>query len=354
MSSARTLRIGILGFGFMGRMHYRCWKSLDGAEVVAVAESDTAALGDAGRNRGNVPGAEAAVDLAGIHLYSDLPSMLAAEKLDAVSLAVPTHLHPECTLAALAAGVHVLCEKPIALNLADARRMVAAARESRRVLQIGHCIRFWPEYVKAKEIVDSGVYGKVIAASFLRLAATAARRAGTWFVNEEASGGMPLDLHIHDTDFIQYLFGMPRAVSSGGALTEVGLDHIATRYDYGDRRLITAEGGWALTPGFGFTMRFHLVLEQATIDFQFPRDPALVVYPAEGEKIIPVCPPGDGYVREIEHFARRIRGQEVPPLATPESACDSLRIVLAERESVRRGCPVALESFGLEESNHAV
>jgi 1,5-anhydro-D-fructose reductase (1,5-anhydro-D-mannitol-forming) len=90
-------------------------------------------------------------------------------------------------------------------------------------------------------------------------------------------------------------------------------------------------------PGYGFDMRFHLVLERATIDFDMRRTPTLRLYPAEGEAIVPDCEPGDGYSQEIAHFAGQIRGQSLPVVVTPEQAWNSLRIVEAERESVRTG-----------------
>jgi len=222
------LKVGILGFGFMGRMHYRCWRALEGVEVVAICEADPAALRDTGR--GNIAGASDAVDLEGVRLYADLGEMLRQEPLDAVSVTVPTHLHARCTLQALASGLHVLCEKPMAIDLADGRRMIDAAERSGRVLQIGHCVRFWPEYAKAREIIASGAHGRVQAATFQRLAATAARRPASWYMNDAISGGMPLDLHIHDTDFVQYAFGMPRAVQSSGVTSAAGrLVHMLTR-----------------------------------------------------------------------------------------------------------------------------
>lgn len=337
------LRVGIVGFGFMGRMHYRCWNALPEADVVAICEADPRALDDTNKTRGNIEGAEGAVDLDRVHLYTDLAEMLAQEHLDAVSITVPTHLHASYTLQALDLGVHVLCEKPIALRLADASQMLEAAQRSGRILQIAHCIRFWPEYATAKEIVDSGVYGPVLAATFQRLAATAWRKAGTWFAKEELSGGMPLDLHIHDTDFVQYLFGMPTAVYSCGVNTpEGGLAHMTTRYRYNDGKLVTAEGGWAMVPSYGLDMRFHLVFERATLAFDYRCKPTLRLCTAEGDVIEPDCGAGDGYSRQIAHFARQIRAEHVPPVITPEEAWNSLRIVEAERESVRRGCEVSL------------
>ncbi len=349
------LKIGIAGFGFMGRMHYRCWKALPGVQVAAVCDSDAQALGDAAKSRGNIAGAEADVDLTGTAIYEDFEQMLRQESLDAVSVTVPTFLHATASVAALEAGVHVLCEKPMALTLDDGRRMIDAASRSGNLLQIGHCIRFWPEYAKAKEIVDSGRYGRVLVATFHRLAATAARKAGTWFADETLSGGMAMDLHIHDTDFVQYLFGMPQAVSSGGAPASRGAPaHIVTRYRYNDDMLVTAEGGWAMMPSFGFEMRFHIAMERATLRYDLHREPRLLLCPADGEPTALPCESGDGYSRQIDHFARRIVGESLPTVTTLEDSCNSLRIVLAECESVKTGREVSLDAPNPKEACHAV
>jgi len=337
------LRVGIVGFGFMGRMHYRCWRQTPSVEVVALCEADSRSLEGTTATQGNIAGAEGDVDLSKLRIYGELAPMLAAERLDAVSITVPTHLHPACAIAALESGAHVLCEKPIALDLGDAQRMVEASERCGRLLQVGHCVRFWPEYAEAKRIVDAGTYGRVLAATFQRLAATAARKAGGWFTNEKLSGGMPLDLHIHDTDFVHYLFGMPRAVCSVGVEgAEGGVTHMATRYEYADGKLVTAEGGWAMMPSYGFVMRFHLVLERATLDYDMRQKPSLRVCPAGAEAFSPEIGDGDGYAREVAHFARRVQGENVPTVITAQEAMDSLRIVQAERESVRRGERVCL------------
>ncbi len=331
------LRVGIVGFGFMGRMHYRCWRNTPDTEVVALCDADARSLQGTAATQGNIAGAEGAVDFSSLRVYDELDSMLQAEHLDAVSITVPTHLHAACSIPALEAGAHVLCEKPIALNVADAEHMIDTARRCARILQVGHCVRFWPEYVWAKQIIDSGAYGQVLAATFQRLSATAARKAGGWFTDERLSGGMPLDLHIHDTDFVHYLFGMPRAVCSVGVEdSQGGLTHMATRYEYDDGKLVTAEGGWAMMPSFGFEMRYHVVLQRATLDYDMRQKPTLRVCPAEGEAFTPDCGATDGYVRQVMHFAQRVRGEAVSPVITPQQALGSLRIVSAERESVRR------------------
>lgn len=335
------IKVGIIGFGFMGRMHTRCWKERDDARVAAICDTQAAALRGAGQGLGNIAGAEGEVDLSGIAVYADPEEMLAREKLDAVSITVPTYLHAGLTVTALESGAHVLCEKPMALTRDEARTMIATAERSGKVLQIGHCIRFWPEYAKAKEIVDGGVYGRVIAATFRRLSATARSKQGSWFSNEEQSGGMVFDLHIHDTDFVQHLFGMPASVCSHGAASPAGdIAHIVTHYRYNDGTLITAEGGWAMVPSCGFEMSFNIVLETAVLSFDSRRSPTLKLFPAAGEPTFPPIEAGDGYSRQIDHFVRQIRGERVPPVITPQQALDSLRIAEAERESARKGAPV--------------
>ncbi len=337
------LNIGIIGFGFMGRMHYRCWKARTDARVVAICDTNAGATQGCGKGLGNIAGAEGDVDLRDVAIYTDPEEMFAREKLDAVSITVPTHLHAAWTIKALNAGVHVLCEKPMALTPADGRQMIAAAEASGKILQIGHCIRFWPEYAKAKEIVASGVYGRVITATFQRLSATARTKQGSWFSNEEQSGGMVFDLHIHDTDFVQHLFGTPSSVCSHGALTPAGnIAHIVTHYRYNDDKLVTAEGGWALVPTYGFEMKFLIVMEIAVLSYENKRTPTLKLFPADGEPIVPELEQGDGYSRQIGHFVRALRGDSVPSVITPQQSLQSLRIAEAERESARNGAHVDL------------
>ncbi|MDI9433341.1 MAG: Gfo/Idh/MocA family oxidoreductase [Planctomycetota bacterium] len=337
------LKVGVVGFGFMGRMHFRCWDARDDAQVVAVCDANPNIKEDTRRAVGNIDGAAGDIDFTGIQLFTDFDQMIAKAGLDAISLTLPTYLHAEFSERALSQGVHVLCEKPMALTVADCDRMVSAASKSGKILQIGHCLRFWPEYVKAKELVDSGQYGKVVAAMFQRLGSPPGWSLDNWFVDEDRSGGVALDLHIHDTDFVQYLLGVPNAVCSHGATGPKGqLIHIVTQYIYGDDRVITAEGGWGMMPGFGFEMSFNLILEKATIVYDLTRQPALRVCPAAGDVFTPEVASQDGYVQQVEHFARAIQGQAVPPIITLEQSRDSVKIVQAEKESIRKRERVAV------------
>jgi predicted dehydrogenase len=335
------IRVGIVGLGFMGRMHYRCWAAQPGVQITAVVEANPKVLEEAasGSATGNIGGAADRIDLGSLKVYSSLDELLAEGGVDAVSITVPTFLHADLTIAALNSGVHVLCEKPMALSIDECDRMIAAAQSSGKVLQVGHCIRFWPEYSVTRDLIHSGSHGKVVAASFRRLASMPSWNPDNWFADEARSGGQPMDLHIHDTDFVHYVFGVPAQVSSAADST---LGFLTTQYAYGDGKAVTAEGCWRMAGSFGFEMSFNVVLERATIVYDCTRSPAFKVCPTDGEAFTPELPAGDGYTREIDHFARAVAGELVDPVVTPQQSRDTVRIVLAEKLSAREGRPIPL------------
>ena len=166
------IRVGVVGLGFMGNMHAKNYRALENTNLVTICDIDENKLKGTAGTTGNIEGTEQPLDLTGVELYSDYDKMLADAKLDAISITLPTYLHRDFTVKALQAGLNVLCEKPMALNLQQCDEMIAAAKKSGKILQIGHCIRFWPEYVRTKEIIDSGEYGRVVAATFQRLSVT--------------------------------------------------------------------------------------------------------------------------------------------------------------------------------------
>ena len=332
------LRVAITGLGFMGSMHFKCYEGLENVKIVAICDINENKLKDASGTAGNIEGTEGRLDLTGVELYTDFDKMLADANLDAISIALPTYLHPQYTIKTLEAGVNVLCEKPMAMDSKQCDQMIAAANKSNKILQVGHCIRFWPEYVKTKEIIDSGKYGKVKAATFQRLVMAPTTSWSSWMMDGERSGGASFDLHIHDTDYVSYVFGMPKAVSSFGVKgpTE-DIDHIVSHYLYEDEKVITTEGGWMMMPAFGFEMSFHIVLQKGSIIYNCARDPAFKICPAQGDAFTPKIEEGDGYSRQIAHFVKAVAGESIPEITSPEQSKNSVKIVEAEKESVRTG-----------------
>jgi len=337
------LRIGIVGFGFMGRMHFGNWSKLPDAAVVAICDGNADVLKNADEAVGNIEGLPETIDLSQTHFYSDYEQMLKSEQLDAVSITLPTCLHKDFSIMALEAGVHVLCEKPMALTLDECDEMTAAANAAGRELMIAHCIRFWPEYAKTKEIIDSGKYGKVLAATFRRLSISPTWSSDNWLMDDSRSGGMVLDLHIHDTDFVHFVFGMPKAVCSHGTIAGNSIGHILTRYDYGNESTITAEGSWLMSSSFGFEMSFNIALEKATILYDCTREPLFKVCPADGGAFTPDVETGDGYLLEITHFAKKIQGKETAAVINLAQSKKSIQIARAEQKSVLESKRIELE-----------
>jgi 1,5-anhydro-D-fructose reductase (1,5-anhydro-D-mannitol-forming) len=273
-----------------------------------------------------------------LSLHDALPiyfeKMLAEEQLDAVSITLPTFMHRDFTVKALEAGLHVLCEKPMAMSVEQCEDMIAAAKTNKRILQIGHCIRFWPEYVKAKEIVDSGRYGDVRTASFRRVSPVPGWSWKNWLIHAKQSGGAIMDLHIHDTDYIQYMFGLPRAVRSEAVVgPSGGFDYVATQYVYKNNRVVSAEGGFVMSPGFKFEMSFVISLEKATIVYDCRQTPSLQVYGGGGGCVTPRIQAGDGWLHEIAHFIKKVKGAKVPEIISPVDSLNAVKMILAEQQS---------------------
>jgi predicted dehydrogenase len=326
----------------MGRQHLHCYRSLRGVRVAAICDSDKAHLKGREKITGNI-GDDTALDLGDISLYTDFEKMLAEEQLDAVSITLPTFMHRDFTVKALEAGLHVLCEKPMAMDVEQCRAMISAAKTNKRILQIGHCVRFWPEYAKVKEILDSGKYGDVLAASFRRVGAVPGWSWKNWLIHAKQSGGAIMDLHIHDTDYIQYLFGLPQAVRSEAVVgTSGGFDYVATQYVYKNNKVISAEGGFVMSPDFKFEMSFVISLEKATIVYDCRHTPTLQVYLARGGCITPKIELGDGWSREIAHFVKKVKGIKVSQIISPVDSLNAVKIILAEKRSAESKKEVAI------------
>ena len=325
------LKVGIVGLGVMGRTHFRIWASRDDVSIVAVCDCDPAAVTKAAS--GNLSQQSGDVDLTGIEIYSDFEDMLSDANLDAVSITLPTQLHAEFSIKALERGWHVLCEKPMSLDEDACNRMISAADASGKVLLVAQCIRFWPEYAWSRKAIVERSYGALRAANFYRISSSPAWGAGSWYGDPEKSGGVTLDLHIHDVDYIQHLLGQPLALNASGTQFENGmLSHIVTDFDYGPDKVITAEASWMMSQSYGFVMGFRIMLEGASLVYDSGRTPSFQVFPNEGEVFTPELAPGNGYNQEVAHFVDLTAGN-VDSLITPSQARDSVNIVLAAARS---------------------
>ncbi|MBN1256452.1 MAG: Gfo/Idh/MocA family oxidoreductase, partial [Planctomycetes bacterium] len=242
-------------------------------------------------------------------------------------------------------GKHVICEKPLARTSQEAKKMVAAATKARRQLFVGHCIRFWPMYSAAAEIIKSKQYGKVISAVFRRLSMTPKTPTWSWqnwLLDQKKSGSCAFDMHIHDADFILFALGKPKSVSSHTASKFKGcMDHIITAYDFGRDKLVVAEGGWEYAPGFGFEMSFNVAMEKATM--VGAPDCSLTIHPLKGMSKKLKLSQADGYELELKHFIDCIAKKKTSKIISPKAAMDSVKLLEAEVKSAQTGRPVKVK-----------
>jgi predicted dehydrogenase len=331
------MRIAVCGLGMMGQAHLANVCKLAELELAAVCDSDPDKLG-LRAVRGNLAFEATAASLDGVPAFTEFDRMLRETELDAVAIATPTDLHSPLARAALEAGLHVFCEKPIAVTVPEAERVCRAAARSGRVLLVGHVLRFFPAYQRLRELVRSRDYGPVVAAEFSRSCGLPGWGGKGWFADPARSGGMPVDLHIHDADFVRHALGAPPQVRSFRRRHD-GLDVIRTLYMYKDA-LVASSGAWVHRSA-GFAAWAKVTFERATVAWHSGAANHLDLFPAGAEPEVVDLPPVDGYEAELREFVRCASEGRPSDLAPPESALDALRMVYAEMDSARLGRPVA-------------
>jgi predicted dehydrogenase len=338
----KEVKIGIIGLGFMGSTHWRIYKEMKGAKIVALADVEVAKRkGDISKVVANIGGGDnsQALDLSGVAIYETGLELIADSSVDVVDICVPTPYHADLVCAALAAGKHVFCEKPLCRTSEELKRIVAAAKQAKGFLNVGLCVRAWPEYRAAWEYFKSGKAGKMLSATFKRISPNVDGNSwNNWYMDGKISGGALLDLHVHDTDQVNYFFGRPLSVSAKGSNVDSkngGIDHVVTVYDYGDGRLVMAEGGWEQSKDAAFEMSFTIVCEKATLKLDAA---GFNVFRNNGRKFAPKLSAKagpTGWHQELSYFVSCVaKGVKPEKYQTIESVADSMAIVFAEEKSV--------------------
>jgi len=329
------MKVGILGSGFMGGTHARAYAKMKGVEVAAVSSRRL----DKAQRLAREVGARATTD--------DM-AIVEDPSIDAISNTLPTHLHAEYTIAALKAGKHVLLEKPFALTASGCDGMIAAQRESGKVLLVAHVLRFWGEYVSLVEFVQSGKLGRPLSAVATRLSQLPGW--ADWFLNPDWSGGAVLDLCVHDFDVLNWLFGAPRSVYARGRQFRPRLwNNIHATVDYGDTEGFV-EGSEFMPEGYPFTAALKVLCERGVVEFVFRAggvsvemggSNCLIVY-ERGKTYALEAKSGDAYENQISYFIHCIETGSMPTLGAPEQARLAVLTAEAARRSLESGMAIPL------------
>ncbi len=339
--------VGIVGVGFMGMIHYLAAQRIGSGRVVAICTRDPKKLaGDWTDIQGNFGPRGEQMNLEGINRHATFQAILADPTVGLIDLCVPNDAHAKMAIEALEAGKDVLVEKPIALEIEDADRMIAAARRTGRMLMIAHVLPFFPEFAHARSVVESGDFGPLLAARFTRVISKPDWSTGIADTNR--SGGPAIDLHIHDTHFIGLVCGSPIAVRSTGVVQNGAVSHLSTQYLYDQPNLsVSADSGALNQPGRPFMHGFELWMERGTLSFEFATiDGAahvatpLTLMPEKGAAIHPPLGSGDpidAFAAELEAATIGVRDRVVPPPLSAPRARLALALCRAEIASVLSG-----------------
>jgi len=314
----KTLKIGIVGGGGMGRVHYANWKAVEGAEVVALC------------------GNAATAAQWGVPAYKTIAEMVKGSQVDVVDVCTPTFLHHDQVIEALEQNVDVVCEKPIALSYADAKEMLDTADRCGKHLYVAQVLQYTKEIQALHALVESEEYGKVLDASFERLSAAPRWAADGWLFDKTKSGLLPFDLHIHDLDVIVSLFGKPRSfqVQTCRGRGKDYAEHLRISYDYGDKH-VNGEAAW-FNADSPWTARWRVYFENALVvndgtamtAYSFDAPPRVFDTRDEVEISTGInVPPCGWYYNELKHFAECIREGKPTPNVTREQLLTVMEIL---------------------------
>lgn len=190
---------------------------------------------------------------------------------------------------------------------------------------IGQCLRFDSAYKKLKEYVDNNTFGKAYRAEFIRYSQTPVWSWNNWILDPQKSGGCVFDMHIHDVDLINWIFGVPKDIHSAMTNKKVGREAIFTQYFYDDL-LVLANADWSMTQTFPFEAHTLVNFEEATVLIE---DGKLTVYKDEES----FCPPllgEDYFTEEMRAFLSVVIDNKECNVTSPLSVLDSVKLAKLE------------------------
>src|SRR4051794_33486959 len=314
--------------------HVRAYTATPGIEVVAVADPRPAK-------------ADALAATVGAKACADLDEVLGLG-VDVVSVCTPPRSHAAVAVHAVESGCHVFCEKPLAADLADARRIVEAAESVQsvdQVFMVGHVSRFEPEHRAAKELVDGGYVGDVAMMVHSMTTSLPGWSEGGWLAKPEESGGPLLDLAVHSFDYLAWMIGSPavrvHAVASDSPAGPSTYAVATVRYANG--ALGQVEVSWAHPVARGFKVVVEVTGREGRIDWSYDSIMGGEIHTADG--VTWLDPLGErGYAREIAAFTEAVRAGGPPPVPVRD-AFEATRTAVAALHSVRSGSPVDLTTW---------
>lgn len=322
----------LIGAGTMGMEHASSYYAMEDVHVVGIVDKSK----------------EKASKIIGDHNTKVFPTLEEAvnnlEHIDVIDVCVPTFLHKEYVMKAADLGIDVLCEKPLAYTLEDAREMLDYCEKKNVKLFVGHVVRFFPQYAKAKEFVAKGAIGDI--------GVVRTRRGGNfpagwtnWYSDDTKSGGVILDLIIHDFDFLRWTLGDVERVFAKGLPK---LDYAIVTLVFKSGVIAHVEGSWVHQT---FSTQFEFAGKSGIIEYDSLKDEPVFLSIKQSNGIesgvqVPQSPlKTSPYFIELQHFLKCLKTNETP-IVTAEDAYKAMEISVAALQSLKTGLPVTLDQKG--------
>lgn len=321
------LKCAVIGNGVIAREHNAAYEQLEreGFPLRMVACCDTRA-----ENLKEIR--------SGIRTYSSVDKLLEQEELDFADICLPTFLHAQIALQCMDAGCHVLCEKPMAISAEQCVRMIETSRRTGRKLMIGQLLRFFKPVATVKGLIESGELGKVRSAFLSRCDGKPDRPDG-WILKKEYSGGVILDLQIHDADTVQWLFGMPDSVSAAALKMDGNniYDSSSVNFFYGDGKYMHAYADWSVNGNRHLSRMFRVNFENGYVFYDKDTNVFDMVTPDGNVRSLQSETMNHCIYNEIRYFADCIRFDRSIDLCSPVSTMQSVELCMGMLASAESG-----------------
>lgn len=336
------LKVGIVGMGGMGRHHSRRYPQIPNARITAIADIVPERLAVDGLVQTNLEDSAGSSDLSGVARYSEGMDLISEADVDVVDICLPTYLHADYSIAAMEAGHHVICEKPMALTAEDAARMATASEQTGQLLMVAQVVRFWPEFEFLREQIEKQTYGALRSLNMWRVGSRPGWSPDNWFLDPSLSGGMILDLHIHDVDYANAVFGKPDRIYATGRMTDIAkaYDVVHACFSYDDGPQVHMHAGWSAGQ-VPFSAGFDAWFDEAMVMYH-QGELRVFVGPDAEQPEVPDLSGGDGYRNEIAYFLSCVETGTQPIRCLPTSSRDSMLLIARELASMESGQVVEL------------
>ncbi|MCX7704786.1 MAG: Gfo/Idh/MocA family oxidoreductase [bacterium] len=352
----KKLKVGIIGAGGISHYHIEAFKQLPDVEIVAISDPNELKLSFVAEKFGI------------LKRFINWEDIL-KEPLDIISICSPNSFHAQQSISALKSGIHVICEKPVAMNMDEAQEIIETVKKTGNKFMVAFCHRFAPHSQFIKKMVDDGHIGEIYYAKASCLRRRGIPGLGTWFTTKKLSGGGPLiDIGVHILDLTIYLMGCPepelimgvtynkfknQAIDGGWppAWSRVGdkpsgifdVEDLAAGFiKFKNNSTLFLEASWAGNSETG--LKIALMGTKSGVQYSSTSQPPLKIYGEINGVVTDTTaelPSINVYHAEIEHFVSCVRNN-TQPITTPEEIITVMKIIQNIYKSAETGKPIEL------------